>query len=421
MQSTATILYRAAALRDAVDVDMRSTSLECAVAVRQGVIIASGAESDVIRLAGGKSAIDEKIDLPDILILPGMVNAHTHLDLTSAGPRPYKGDFIDWISWIIENAPPLGTDMRNDAAVMIGCHQSAASGAFMTGDISRNCLATEEWHTYEQTGVSFLECLGWGDEQAIATKLWNTYEQLCTTFQPSTIGIQPHAPYSTSKAIYEQIAKWPCRVSTHLAETKEEIQFTRDAAGPFAELLKKLGKWNDSIKPTGLHPIDYLGEDILKRADDPHGGWLLAHCNYVEDDHIEKLAQWNASVAYCPVASDYFGHHQDGSCHRYQDMIEAGVNVCIGTDSIICQPADEPQPLGVLPQVRHLYQRDKTDVDLLLTMATINGAIALGYQHQLPTLQKGAPGNLVGVCFDANDKTAPLVQVLSGSEQAYSI
>jgi len=439
MPDQTTILYRAAAVRDAGNIDARSatgaessTSLECAVAVRQGVIIAAGHESDVIDAAGGRTGIDQTIDLPDALILPGFVNAHVHLDLTSAGPRPYEGDFIDWVGWIIENAPPVGSDeidTSHDAAVMIGCHQSAAAGVFMSGDISRNCLATEQWHHYEQAGVSFLETLGWGDEQAtgdLIDKLKNTYEQLVETFQPGTIGIQPHAPYSTSRLIYEQVAQWPCRVSTHLAETLEEIEFTRSATGPFADLLKKIGKWNDDIKPTGLHPIDYLGETVLDRATSSNasdgGGWLLAHCNYVEDEHLAKLANWNASVAYCPVASDYFGHHQDaGECHRYREMIQAGVNVSIGTDSIICQPPDEPQPLGILPQIRHLYQRDKTDPGLLLKMATTNGAIALGYHHRLPTLQPGSTAPLVAVRYDPQSEVDPLVQVLSSDEGAYAV
>ena len=74
-------------------------------------------------------------------------------------------------------------------------------------------------------------------------------------------------------------------------------------------------------------------------------------------------------MAYCPIASAYFGHRG----HRYRDMLDAGVNVCFGTDSILCQPPDEAEPLGILPQIRFLRRRDGVDSEVLLHMATLAG------------------------------------------------
>jgi cytosine/adenosine deaminase-related metal-dependent hydrolase len=115
------------------------------------------------------------------------------------------------------------------------------------------------------------------------------------------------------------------------------------------------------------------------------------------------------------VASDYFGHRN----HRYREMLAAGVNVCLGTDSILCQPAGEPQPLGILAQMRHLYRRDQADPEMLLKMATIHGIRGLGFdrEHGLlnATLKSGAPAKLLAVRIDPADSTDPLTQALGNN------
>ena len=219
-------------------------------------------------------------------------------------------------------------------------------------------------------------------------------------------GITPHAPYSAGMRLYDAAARFSqisgCRLTTHLAETVEEIQFVRDGVGPCADLLHDLGKWDVSIKPTGLHPVDWVAP-LLKNAH-----WLLAHCNYVEDSHIALLAKSRASVVYCPLASEYFGH----VAHRYRDMLEAGVNVCLGTDSILCQPPENTQPLGIWPQMRRLFRRDGTDADTLLTMATVNGMRGLELARIDATFGSGSRSWLASVRIDPNDVTDPLTQAL---------
>ncbi len=92
------------------------------------------------------------------------------------------------------------------------------------------------------------------------------------------------------------------------------------------------------------------------------------------------------SIAYCPIASEYFGHRG----HRYRELLARGVNVCLGTDSMLCQPPDEPQPHGILAQMRRLLERDDVAPGLLLAMATVNGAKALGLPAGTATLRPGA-------------------------------
>ncbi len=400
-------VYRAAAVCDATGINHRPG----AVAVRNGRVVAVGDDQDVMQQVRAV----EVIDLPDMLILPAMVNAHAHLNLTPLGPRPYNGRFIDWLKMVIAEAP------RDDAAVADAVRQGVegcwAAGVGTAGDIAPSPAAIQARMETGLQGVSYLECFGLGKRQQQTidelNDLFEGHPALDRSHPTVALGIEPHAPYSAGPELYHAATKYASshayRLSTHMAETPEELAFVRDGTGPFVDLLKELGKWEPGLAPArGEHPIDWL-DDVLK-----HGRWLLAHCNYVDDAHIEKLAKYGVSVAYCPVASDYFGH----TGHRYRDMLEAGVNVCLGTDSVICQPPHEPQPLGILPQMRWLYRRDGTDPQTLLRMATINGTRALSMISSNATLRAGTHASMIAVAFNPDDPTDPLTQILENDAPA---
>lgn len=427
-----TIVYRAGAVCDALGTWARPG----VVMVEGGRVVAAGGQE-----AGGDVAMGgaRVVDMPGSVILPAMVSAHGHLDLTGVGRCPYSGEFVGWLKGVITQTRregyPVGDSVRR------GVGASLESGVGWLGDIAHqvaSVIARREAMGVSSGpalgGVSYLECFGIGSGQGQAA---GELKELMNRLSDGAggdagaasvdrdgcgvlLGVQPHAPYSAGLEVYTAAAELAqasgYRLSTHLAETPEEISFVRDARGPLVELLRDLGRWDDSIQPTGLHPVEWLGP-VLGR-----GRWLLAHCNYVDDSHIALLAEHQASVAYCPVASDYFGHHRPdrGVVHRYRDMLAAGVNVCLGTDSVVCQRPDDPQPLSILSQMRHLYRRDKTDPQTLLAMATVNGMRALGLEPRDASLQPGSPARLVGVPFDPGDPTDAMVQVLSGDGPAHA-
>ncbi len=409
------ILFRAAALRDAMAVNVRPG----VVAVREGRIVAAGDETTVRRSAGKP---DRVLELGDVLLLPGMVNAHVHLDLTHQPRAPYGGDFIDWLKGVIQSR--ISDDHAITAAVHDGLRMSQESGIVAVADIAGSIAAVKAMLDWAGTSpmlpsVSFLEVVGFGSRGEMNAQ--QADEQLRRlplaadkrSMEASGLGLQPHAPYSTGLPVHRFAAERYPFASTHLAETVEEAQFIRDAAGPFADLLKRLGKWDDSIVPQGVSPVQHL-RPVLERS---KGRWIVAHCNHVDDADIQTLAATRTSVAYCPVASDYF-HHRN---HRYREMLEAGVNVCLGADSIICQPDDEPQPLSILAQMRHLYRRDRADPQMLLKMATCNGAKAIGIDGQSGTLHRGKSSHFAAVRIDPDDSTDPLIQMLLNREPAATV
>lgn len=409
MKQQPVTVYRAAAIRDAQGTHARPG----AIAVKHGRIVASG-HPDALPKRFLKHAI--YIDRPDELILPTLVNAHTHLDLTVLGPTPYGGSFTGWLRDVVKRRPTEPKQIID--SVRQGLLLSRQAGVGHLGDIAGSTAAVmgRRQATRELVipGVSYLECFGLaGRQNASIIQVERALTDLPFEMRipnhdrGAMLGLSPHAPYSTGLEVYQAANRLSheriYRLSTHLAETPEELQFLQDAAGPFAELLQELGKWDDAIQPAGQHPVHWL-EPVLK-----HARWVLTHCNYVEDDHIDILQKTGTSVVYCPIASEYFGHKD----HRYRDMLEAGVNVCLGTDSIICQNPDEPQPMGILPQMRRLFQRDQTDPNLLLKMATTHGMLALEFSENDATLQKRAPAIFAAIRIDPDDPLDPLVQVLS--------
>jgi cytosine/adenosine deaminase-related metal-dependent hydrolase len=375
------VIYVAGAVIDG-DAVMASPG---AVAVAGGRVLAAGGAAEVIRSVGGDTQL---LPMPDFLLIPALVNAHCHLDLTAIGPQPYPGSFINWVRMVMERRPAdpqaIGTSVEQ------GVELSRIAGVGPIGDIAGSADALRA-----TGGVSFLEVIGHNliDPPAIPA---------------DEGGLQPHAPYSTGPAAYAACASAGCPVTTHLAETIDEVEFVRSATGPFRDLLDRMGKW-DSVDPTaygqGLHPIDWL--DQYGRRDGSPVPWLCAHCNYIEDAHLALMADADWSVAYCPRASDYFGH----SGHRYRDMLGAGLNVALGTDSIICHGT-----LSILDEMRHVHRRDGTDPRTLLRMATINGARALGLDPATSTFQPGAPAGLVAIRYDSGLGISPLKAVLRSDQ-----
>ena len=380
-------------------------------------------------------AVEGVWEFPGLLLTPGLVNAHVHLDLWDAGRWPRVGGFTDWVGRLRKTTGPWDPAAWAKSRQR-GRAQAVAAGTAAVGDIvagpaaprseaprggagqptAASAVAVGPW----LGGVAFAELFGLGpphDEAALRLIHSSTSNKNQTPgsggVTPSVgagggliAGWQPHAPYSAGPAVYAAAGAAGRAVSTHLAETLEEAEFVRRGTGPFRDLLESIGKWSPGFLP------DYRGARSPVAWMEPHlraRRWLAAHVNYADDADIALLAETRTSVAYCPIASEYFGHRG----HRYRDMLAEGVNVCLGTDSSVCQPPGEPQPLGVLPQMRRLYRRDGVAPETLLEMATINGWRALG---QAPDLRR-----LCAVAIDAADPRPPLQQAMESHAPATGI
>ena len=384
-------------------------------------IIASGTASQIDQMDLPKSIME--ITLRDRLIIPALVNAHTHLDLTHIGPiahDPTDG-FVQWVDHIRANRKADDTDIRQ--AVQLGIQASLTGGSIAVGDIAgapEGRITDAPAHTLAASpliGVSYLEFFGIGTTAVSAINKIDHY--LAATHPQSLadltdtgvkIGLQPHAPNTVDLSVYRWAASAArarsMPLSTHLAETPEEREFIADGTGPQRTFLERFGIWHNSILDhiaKSNHPVEHLAEvlsPVARRAGPPKSPpFLVAHVNDATDAAIEILAETNASVAYCPRASAYFGADQHFGPHRYRDMLASGVNVCLGTDSIV--NLDTPDRLSILDEMRHLHRRDATDPRTLLQMATTNGAAALGLDESAFTLTPSThPLGLLAIPID---------------------
>ena len=414
-----TVLY-AGAVRDAAGVNARPG----AVMVYNGRVHYAGA---VDGMNPELVELSEVIDKTDCLLLPAMVNAHTHLELTDIGDKPYhpREGFVGWIKQVRQEEPATKEELV--ASAKMGAKMCLEAGVQAVGDITRSGDVSRAVHGSGLWGFSYRELFGLGppfDEQALAVvddfKEWaleNDSGQI-----PFRLGLQPHAPYSAGDSIFKSSSSRLNRCCTHLAETREEAEFVGKLSGPIREYLESLGRWKDSFAGRygrGLSPVQWL-RPHLEASNGPnaaYGNWLVAHCNYVDDADIRVLADTRTSVAYCPIASEYFGHTE----HRYRDMLKAGVNVCLGTDSIVGTDPNDSQPLGLLGAMRRLYQRDGIDPETLLAMATTHGALALLLEPNRVSLQPRAYARFACIPIDVSSEIDPLIQVLTGQDPVEAI
>lgn len=361
------------------------------------------------------------VDLGDSVLIPGLVNAHTHLDLTHIGPRPFdpNDEFRRWLDMVL-------SERRHDPqgiaeSVLLGAKLSESGGVVAVGDIA-GIARREAMHALRTTrllGISFLEFFGMGrrQEATIAAMISAIADD-----QPHPrirLGLQPHAPYSAGLRVFDAVTRLGIPLSTHLAESQAEHEFISRGTGAMRGLLERLNAWDETVLDEvgrGETPVQHLAP-FLNAAP-----FLVAHCNDCSDADIQRLAASKATVVYCSRSSSYFGHHLRFGPHRYRDMLAAGVRVILGTDSIINTPLAHADRLTPLDDARLLHTRDNTPADLLLRMMTTDSAIALGLEAGGFRFPRRAEGIMAGVACVNVSKTdrdlPPLDRVMRSTTPA---
>ena len=340
-------------------------------------------------------------DLGEAVLTPGLVNAHTHLDLTNSADSIQRvPKFTDWIFQIIGKRTPstVGPSVRN------GVQQSLAGGATTVGDIDGTGESGQILRDTPIRKVVFFEVLGFSGERTTMglTRLAMYLDSLSVSDPLLTPALSPHAPYSTSAEIYRQCMTSGLSICTHIAETEEELEFLSSGTGPFLDYLEAFGISTAEWDPPQLTPTQYMETlGILRK------GSLLVHCNYLTDADVSLIAESGASVAFCPRSHHYFYHTN----HPVIQLIESGISVAIGTDSLASNWS--LSPLDELKFLAHTqpYIRPET----LFDMVTRNGAQALGLA-QVGRLEKGWQADIIAV--EIPDDGRPVIeQILDSSSE----
>jgi cytosine/adenosine deaminase-related metal-dependent hydrolase len=354
----------------------------------------------------------QTIDLGDCLLMPGLVNAHTHLELGFAAKRvPPTPDFADWLhrllSEIREAANKSGAVERS---VRTGLAESLASGVTLLGDITRQPALTRTTiaDTPDRpTVVSFGEVIAFGAIRDGADAAIERAADRTNAGNDLRIGISPHAPYTVEPNVLVQCLDRAQRdalpVCIHAAETLDEVRYTLDRTGPIRQFFESIGEWDESIPALGMRPIEFLHSAGALRP-----GTLLAHANYVSNEDIDAITESGTSVVYCPRTHAAFGHPP----HRFRDMLARGVNVCLGTDSLASNPS-----LSLLEEMRFL-RREHADVPpaTIMQMAMAAGAKALELGEVTGQLEPGRWADMIAIPLDAESAATPLSATLESDE-----
>ena len=362
------------------------------VVENHAVVVANG----VIRAIERADRVSAKrIELGDALLVPGFVNAHTHLELGyAAGCLTGEMGFVDWLRGLMARIREASADDVS-RVVRCGLRESVSHGVTTLGDITRQPAATRRIiasATGVPTVVSFGEVIATGTlRDGAAGRIAEAADDSLVTPRLG-IGISPHAPYTVERAAMTASAEVARRralpVCIHAAETRDELDYCRSGGGPLREFLGELQVFDDRVPPIGASPIAYLDEcGVLGPRT------LLVHCNYVDGDDIARIRTRGARVAYCPRTHAAFGH----SRYPLDRLLSAGVGVCLGTDSLASNP-----DLSILEELRFAARRyrDIAPHDLI-EMATLNGAAALGLGDITGRLQPGLRADLVAVPVNA--------------------
>ncbi len=326
-------------------------------------------------------------DLGDVALIPALVNAHTHLDLTgAAGLLPPKRPLPDWLRGVVGYRQTRPAEqIQHD--VDRGIEQLIQSGTSLVGDISFDGGSWAELQQAKLSGVVFRELIGLGTERGTAAadagRAWLNEP---AAFQR---GLSPHASYSAGRVIFNSLQSHDT-VCTHLAESQEELELLEHRTGPFVPYLQSLGAW---------HPTELLKLDEILAVAHRVKRFVIAHGNYLKPEHWRSLPK-TASVVYCPRTHAAFGHEP----HPFQEMLADGVNVALGTDSLASNP-----DLSVWNEAKFLFNLG-VDPQLVLEMLTINGAKALGFGDEYGTLEVGKRAEFKYVQME-NDSSNLIVEL----------
>lgn len=329
-------------------------------------------------------------DFGEAAILPGFVNCHSHLEITSmrGALDDVEHDFSAWLFKLNGLRAELSDDDIRAAAVL-GAMEGARAGVTCFGDIGRMGHAgVHALKTVGLRGVVFQETEFSPDNRTADEdflKLAAKYEELRSEETDLVrVGLSPHAPYTVGSKLFELIAQYAILnrvpLSIHAAESADEHTLLTQGEGFFSTIYDKFGVEWESPHCT---PIEYL-ERLGVLSTQP----LLAHCVTVSDSDIARIANNGAKIAHCPKSNAKFGH----GYAPFEKFIDAGIAVGFGSDSVasnnVCDLLEESRFAVLAARNREVTDRFISAREALTT-ATIGGAKAMGMEHLIGTLEPG--------------------------------
>ena len=369
-----------------------------ALAVEGAQIVAVGARADLAAQFPQASISD----LGESAIIPGLINAHAHLELTAMRGflEREEHDFFAWLKKL--TLARLERMTADDLLVSAswGACEAARAGVTCVADASDSALQSmNALREVGLRGIVFQESFG-PDPRLVAENLQKLQDKIAVLGETETslvkAGVSPHAPYTVCARQLQLIARLALDkkvpLMMHAAETEMEVLLLRDGSGPFAEGLRSRGiEW----RAPGVSPIKYL-QDLGVLETRP----LLAHCIQVNDADLQILSETETRVAHCPKSNAKLGH----GVAPFAKMIEKEIAVGLGSDSVAsnntCDLLEEARFALLLARTIKNNDQSRLSGADALRVATAGGAVALGLEGQVGELQAGMQADFAALSLD---------------------
>jgi cytosine/adenosine deaminase-related metal-dependent hydrolase len=362
----------------------------------------------------------EAEDLGDAAILPGLVNAHTHIELSwLAGRVPPAAAMVEWIRALMREraAGPSEGDAEVVRTAERALLDARGTGTVLLGDISNTLMSLPLLASNGFGGAVFYELLGFrlANSEGVVREAWARLDQAQLPEReggrpdPALLrGVVAHAPYSVSAELFSAIARSQrtAPLTVHLAESPEEIEFLQTGAGPFRRLLEDLGVWPLEWSAPRRDPVEYLIDLGYLTP-----GCLVVHGVHLTPRALERLREQAAVLVTCPRSNEWVGAGMPPVSHFYA----SGVPVALGTDSLASVPS-----LNLFDELAALRRiAPEVSAASLIHSATSVGAEALGHGARYGTVAPGKRAELVRVRVPA--QTADVEEYLVGGIPAEDI
>jgi cytosine/adenosine deaminase-related metal-dependent hydrolase len=341
------------------------------------------------------AAAEPAADLGHVILMPGLVNAHCHLDYTDMAGQAAPKQFPDWIKGLLaRKAAASYADYAQ--AWLRGAAMLLRTGVTTVADVEAVPeLLPDVWSSTPLRVASFLEmtCVRSGRDPAAIVR---DAAAKIAALRPERgfAGLSPHALYSTTpdllRASAQLAARHRWRVTMHVAESIDEFEMCVHGRGHLFDWLKSQRDMSDCGHGTPIEQVRRCG--LMGER------FLAIHANYLQPADIEALAQTQSSVVHCPRSHAYFRHQS----FLYNELAAAGVNVCLGTDSLASvAPARPPGPELNLFTEMQTFAKSNPGVrpSDILRLATSNGARALGLQGSVGEMAQNSFADLITIPY----------------------
>jgi cytosine/adenosine deaminase-related metal-dependent hydrolase len=352
--------------------------------------------------AVGHGSAPDAIDLGRAVILPSLVNAHTHLELSYLRDAvPPAEQFVDWIKPLIaaRREYPDPADPRIIEAARHAIGDVRAAGTGVVGDVSNTLVTVPLLREAGVPAQVFYELLGFNVSDP-SGRVWEARAKMLEHRGPLDsarggpggdvrVALAAHAPYSVSPALFSAIraeidGESEHVSSVHLGESTEELEFVRRGTGPWRDVLRDMGAWSEEWKPHGGSPVEYLADlGFLDRR------VLVVHGVQFTGDDLARLRGLRITVVSCPRSNRHVGVGSP----PLEAFYAMGVSVAFGTDSLASTP--DLNVFGELAEARRIAP--KVPASHLLESATLCGAQALGFGDEYGTIEPGKRASLIAV------------------------